>query len=89
MVSIAVLKHHDSKQHGEERIYFILQLVVHHAGTLGQKFKQGRSQTPGQRPGRSAVYWLALLSYMSGPSAQGWRLPQWAGSSYINHQPKI
>ena len=36
-VSIAVIKCHDQKQLGKERIYFILQLVVHHSGKAGQE----------------------------------------------------
>ena len=40
-VSIAVLELHDHKQLEEERAYFILQLVVHCLGKLGQEFKGG------------------------------------------------
>lgn len=40
-VSITVVKHHDQNQHEEERIYFILYLVVHHPGKSGKEFKVG------------------------------------------------
>jgi hypothetical protein len=36
-VSIAVIKCHDQKQLGKERVYFVVQLVVHHSGKAGQE----------------------------------------------------
>lgn len=48
-----------------------------------------------QRPWRNTVYWLAPLwlaqtsfIYYPGPPTQGWHLPQWAGSSPINHSSR-
>ena len=38
-VSVTVVKHHDQNQVGDERVYFILQLVVHHPGKSGQELK--------------------------------------------------
>ena len=34
--TIAVIKHHGQKQLGKERVYFILQLIIHHARKSGQ-----------------------------------------------------
>jgi hypothetical protein len=42
LLSIAVLRHHDQKQAGEERAYFILQFIVPH-GERSQTKTQGRS----------------------------------------------
>ena len=38
-ISIAVTKHHDKKQLGEERIFFILWFIFHHPGKSGQELK--------------------------------------------------
>ena len=42
-VSIAVIKYHSHKQHGDERAYFILQLVVHHLNKVGQEGTPGKN----------------------------------------------
>jgi hypothetical protein len=53
------VKHCDQKQLGEERVYFSLQLVVHHPGqnfVRAGTWKQGLKQTQW----RNAIYWLPL-----------------------------
>ena len=40
-ISVAVIKHHDQNQVGEERVYFLIQLVTYHPGISGQEFKAG------------------------------------------------
>jgi hypothetical protein len=40
-VSITVINHHDQKQLGEERVYFIFQVVVRHPEDLGYELKAG------------------------------------------------
>lgn len=45
-VSITVQKHHDRKQVGEERVYFMLQFAAYHPVTSEQELRQelgGRS----------------------------------------------
>lgn len=39
-------EHHDQKQPGEEKVYFSLQLTVHHEGKRGQELKQELKQVP-------------------------------------------
>jgi hypothetical protein len=65
-VSIAVIKHHDQKQPGQERVYFSLQFHTtdHHWGKSGQELRQELIQ----RPWRNTAYRLAphgLLSLLS------------------------
>lgn len=38
-IFIAVIKHHEQNQVGEERVYFILWLIFRHPGKSGQKLK--------------------------------------------------
>jgi hypothetical protein len=62
-VFTAVIEHHDQEQLGKERIYFILQLIVHQseeelkAGTWRQELMQ--------RLWRGAAYWLAPHGFFS------------------------
>lgn len=64
-VSMAVIKHQNQKQLGEEKAYFILQLIRDvRAQTQGRNLETG---TEAEAMG-SAVYWLAphgLLSLLS------------------------
>lgn len=40
-VSIAIMKHQDQNQLGEEKVYCLLQLIVHNLGMSGQELKAG------------------------------------------------
>lgn len=39
--SLAVIKHHDPKQLGEDRVCFILPLIIHYEAKSGQELKEG------------------------------------------------
>jgi len=59
-VSIAVIKHHDQKQLGEERVYFSL-----HSPALNEvraEIHTGQGPVAGdpERAWRSAAYWIVL-----------------------------
>ena len=82
-VSIAVANHHDQKQLGEERFYFICR----------PSFRDFRAETWSQemmqRQWRSAAHWRgphgsqpAFLQHAESP-AQGCHYPQWSGSSFL------
>jgi hypothetical protein len=87
-----MIKHHEQKQLGKERVYFIWQLVVHHSGKweLELEARTCRQELK-QTTWRSSIYWLApyglfsLLSY----TPQDHLLrggTQWAGPSHINQE---
>ena len=40
-LSIAMIRHHDQEQLEKQRVYFILQFVIHHPGKSGKEFKAG------------------------------------------------
>ena len=63
---------------GEERVYFILQLIVHNEGKAGQEFKTGREAEVMEE-----CCFLAqpAFLYITGSSAQGWYCSQGAGLS--------
>ena len=61
--TIAVMKHHDQKQAGEERVYFHLAYTIislEEVGTGTQNRAGTWRQDLIQRPWRGAAYWLAL-----------------------------
>lgn len=56
------------KQVGEERVYSLFHIAVHHQGKAGLELKQVRKQELMQRTWRDVSYWLAspdLLSLLS------------------------
>ena len=55
-VSIALIKHHDQKQPVEERVYFILLIILR---SLGRHLKAGTDESSW----RGATYWLVQLSF--------------------------
>lgn len=71
---------------GEERVCFILQLMVHHQEKSRQELKKR------QHRGKLLTD-LLLMSYLvfflihpcTRPPAQGFNCPQWAAPSHINH----
>lgn len=70
-VSTAVMKHHDQKQLGEERIYFTLQLSSHTSSlTKVRAIIEGRNLRPElvQRPWKSMAFWPAPQGLFSLPS---------------------
>ena len=78
-----------------ERVYFILQLVVHHDRKLGRELKAGTwKQELKKKPWKYATYWLApmdcstsfLMLFKS--MCLGEHHPWWAGSSSLNYQSR-
>lgn len=74
-VTVAVIKHHNQKQLGEEKVYSThssTQLIAHHQKQQGQEFKQGKNLGAGnscRSHGGECCLWtcyhglLRLLSY--------------------------
>lgn len=57
--SVAVIKHHAPKQLGEDRICFILPLVIHYEAKSGQELKEGSWRQERSRDhGRTLLIWL-------------------------------
>ena len=63
MGAIAMVKHHDQKQVGEERVYASTS-TVHHLKKSGKEFKQDRNQEAGADAGamEGAAYQLAPMA---------------------------
>lgn len=58
-------KHHDQKQLGQERFYFILQLIVYHEGKPGQGLQtETWERELKQKPWRNPTYWLARFAFL-------------------------
>ena len=86
MVSIAVKKHHDQKQHGDEMVY----LILHDTRKLGPEPKRRTwKQKLKQKPRRNNFsFWLAAQSAFLqhlGSRAQRWHHPQCLGPSHTYH----
>jgi hypothetical protein len=60
MLSVAVLKHHDQKQLGEERVFFIFQSRSLTEGSLSRNL-----EAEAETEARNAAYWLAPQSLLS------------------------
>jgi hypothetical protein len=78
-----------------ERVYFILQLVVHHDRKLGRELKAGNwNQELKKKPWKYAAYGLApmdcstsfLMLFKSRSLEE--HHPWWAGSSSLNYQSR-
>jgi hypothetical protein len=76
-VTIAVMKHHDQKQPGEERVCLAYSPISLFTTEGRQDRNSNRAETWRQRlmqkPWQRAAYWFALLGLLSpGLPAQGW-----------------
>lgn len=87
--SVALIKYHEQKQLGVEKVYFTLQSSGHFH--CWEKPEQSVRQERKQRPWREGCYlllapWFPQLAFphKSGPPSPGWHHPQWVGASQIN-----
>lgn len=90
-VSLAVMKHHNQKQVGEEIAYLSFTSILFIVGGSQVRNSWGRNLEAGAEAEAieeccllACSSWLAQLSFLQnpGPLAQGWYLPQWAGPSH-------
>lgn len=93
-VLVALIKHQDQKQLGQERLKLILSHLSPPQRKVGQVLRAGAwRQEQKQRPQRAAASWLALFSSWLAPPAFPYKqdhLPgvaalQWAGPSHRGH----
>lgn len=52
-------KHHDGKKLGEEKVYFILQVTIHHEELRAGNQGRNPEQKLKQRPWRVAAFWIS------------------------------
>lgn len=87
--SVAVIKHQDQKQCGEEKCLLLLTTQVSHTPSLRNIWAGPRSR------GHAGMLLTGLLLrawsiyFLIEPRTQRQHHPQWSGTSHINHQSRI
>lgn len=91
LLSIAVIKHYDQKQHGEEKdLDHLPSIMKGKAGSTELKPGPWRQEMK-QNHGGVLLTSLLLMSHLTccfiplGPPVQAWHHPQWDESSHVTH----